>query len=331
MMKSPHINQKHDRNNHDRLNHYGQYAKLGATVFVAILGIGLLILYLQPNSVQADIQSDGQAVIFSNNSTATTLDWAPTEISAQVPVDSINGSVFVSATHGTSNVVSFTLGTSSVPNASGQATTWATEWSGGLINVDTVWDDDILLTGDVLVDASATLTINPGVTVFFAAGSDDQASGEWVDKAELRIEGGLVADGTPGAPIYFVSNAASPAVGDWGQVSLHKDGSFSFSHCMIRHAERGIFFVSIKEGTGVLTGTVQNCMLSDNRIGLELEGRLGVPLGGTLTTNLIITNNYFKNNIDHGVMIKEFAGTGNVVGSTLVQNNVIEGSQYGVI
>ncbi|MCP5094729.1 MAG: hypothetical protein GY943_04170 [Chloroflexi bacterium] len=274
--------------------------------------------------------NSSSGVIFTNNASARVGIWSPTEIAAQVPLTATSGDVFVSAIQGSSNSVPFTLGTAAVPDASGQAATWATELAGGTISVDTVWDDDILIKGDITIAANATLTITPGVTVFFAAGADDQSGGSWTNLAEIHVYGTLVAEGTAAAPIYFASNAATPAVGDWGQIALRKDGTLSLNQCMIRHAEKGVYFYASGEGGGVLGGTVQNCVLSDNRSGMQMYGNPGYPAGGTLTLNPTIANNHITNNLDYGVRIEISTGYGNLVGSMTLQNNIIEGSATGI-
>jgi hypothetical protein len=321
-------------------------SQLSVPLLLALLGILLLLVNLKPNSVQAvvDFQARGseknssklsqaaesQTVTFSNNANTTVTIWSINEIAAQVPLDTSSGTVFVTAVHGDSNPISFTIGSSSVPHPSGQAATWTTELGGGAINVDTVWDTDILIKGDITVAANTTLTVTPGVTIFFTAGSDDQASGTWTDRAEIHVHGKMVAEGTPASPIYFVSNAAAPAVGDWGQIALRKDSDTSVSHCVVRHAETGIHFISYNEGGGVLTGTVQNCLVSDNRIGIDLYGKPGHPFGGTVTINPKIANNHIKNNLEYGVRVEGASGYGNVDITMMLQNNVIAGNDYGV-
>ena len=84
----------------------------------------------------------------------------------------------------------------------------------GPITVNTVWtaaQGPYNVTGDVLVQSSAVLTIEPGVTVYFASGTN------------LTIAAGsLVARGTSIAPIVITSDkdvsAGTPAPGDWGQI-----------------------------------------------------------------------------------------------------------------
>lgn len=88
----------------------------------------------------------------------------------------------------------------------------------GEIKTDTTWkksDSPILVTGDVRVSSEVRLTIDPGVTVYVHAGGDDQNLGRLSESIEFLVDGTLDAVGTEADSVRFVSNAASPAKGDW--------------------------------------------------------------------------------------------------------------------
>lgn len=86
----------------------------------------------------------------------------------------------------------------------------------GLIQGDTTWSPahcaPYIVTGNVIVDEDATLTIQPGTTLRFNRGT------------ELRVRGELVARGTAGSKIAFTSNQANRAAGDWAGI-LFDDSS----------------------------------------------------------------------------------------------------------
>ena len=80
----------------------------------------------------------------------------------------------------------------------------------GFIGSDTTWSpatcDPYIVTGSIIVQTGATLTIQPGTRVKF----DSQKA--------LTVQGTLVARGTAASPITFTSNVANPAKGDWGYI-----------------------------------------------------------------------------------------------------------------
>jgi len=80
----------------------------------------------------------------------------------------------------------------------------------GFISSDTTWSlatcDPYVVSGSIIVQTGATLTIQPGTRVKF----DNQKA--------LTVQGTLVARGTAESPITFTSNQLNPAKGDWGYI-----------------------------------------------------------------------------------------------------------------
>ena len=85
----------------------------------------------------------------------------------------------------------------------------------GHISENITWSSDILIKGDVWVDAGVTLTIDAGVNVKFIPNFDDEHSGIDPTRAEFIIQGGLVLMGNDSLSITFTSNAPHPEIGDW--------------------------------------------------------------------------------------------------------------------
>lgn len=106
------------------------------------------------------------------------------------------------------------------------------------ITADETWhaaDNPHIVTGPIGVGngdgGSATLTIEPGCIVKFAADADAGIGVGWV------AQGSIVAVGTPTLPILFTSNAAVPQRGDWRGLSFF-DGTMAtahFSYCTIEY------------------------------------------------------------------------------------------------
>lgn len=72
---------------------------------------------------------------------------------------------------------------------------------------------EYILTGELVVQAPYTLTINSGTTFKATAGGSN---------VYVAVEQGakIDAQGTASAPIVFTSNAANPAAGDWGGLMI---------------------------------------------------------------------------------------------------------------
>jgi parallel beta-helix repeat protein len=80
---------------------------------------------------------------------------------------------------------------------------------GGAIMVDTTWTtaaSPYVVTNSVLVLEGVTLTIQPGVVVYFNS------------HRSLQVDGQLIARGTDASPITFTSSQSTKAPGDWGYI-----------------------------------------------------------------------------------------------------------------
>ena len=96
-----------------------------------------------------------------------------------------------------------------------------------IISSDTKWtvaNSPYIITGNVLVEEDATLTIQPGVEVRF--------DGFYY----IKVEGKLVAKGTQDQMINFTSNKTTPATMDWKEISFEVNGKESiFEFCRIEY------------------------------------------------------------------------------------------------
>ncbi len=90
----------------------------------------------------------------------------------------------------------------------------------------TLWNDRTLTAaggptyaaaGDLTIAPGVTLTVEPGVIVQFS-GNSDVMGASVTNRGELLVNGRLVADGTPAAPIVFASS--STGSGTWQGIDL---------------------------------------------------------------------------------------------------------------
>ena len=80
----------------------------------------------------------------------------------------------------------------------------------GHISENVTWDSDMLITGDVWIDDLATLSIQPGVTVYFVRVDSNQ---DGIGDTDFFVNGQLVTNG-----VTFTSYEASPQNTDWGGI-----------------------------------------------------------------------------------------------------------------
>jgi hypothetical protein len=87
----------------------------------------------------------------------------------------------------------------------------------GLLPGNETWSgpDPILLTGDVVVPAGTTLTVDPGTTIRVQPLADNLRSGADTSRIELIVEGTLVAQGDGPLSILMTSDSSTPAKGHW--------------------------------------------------------------------------------------------------------------------
>ncbi|MAU00892.1 MAG: hypothetical protein CL608_27420 [Anaerolineaceae bacterium] len=271
------------------------------------------------------------AVTFPNNKTASILHLAETQIDTAVPDGTASGNVFVTTDTGTSNSVSFELGSNFIPAAADEADAWETTFS-GVVGTNTTWNTDLLLTGDVIVPAGVTLIIDDGTTIFAASNSDDQNGGQWSDKTELIIFGTLLVNGSETAPVYFTSNAVNKSPGNWGGIQIREGSTSSeLANCMIRYANEGVRIASINvPGEVEVWANIQNCSIQHNETGISMRANPDWPDGIRANVGAEIKNNLIANNVKEGIYLRNWCGYQNATTAALIVNNVIENNDTGI-
>jgi hypothetical protein len=96
----------------------------------------------------------------------------------------------------------------------------------GNIAENTSWDTDIYISGDVVVDSGVTLTIEPGVSVYFMAQDDQKASeGEDTTTPEVIVYGTLIADSS----LFVIAGT------QYWKIDNLDIGNVTLSDCIISH------------------------------------------------------------------------------------------------
>ncbi len=101
------------------------------------------------------------------------------------------------------------------------------------------WNKKLLITGDVWVDSSVTLTIDPVVTVYFTP-QDDRNSGQDNTVPELEVYGTLIADSAQ----FIISSENGKQY--WRVETFGSEARATFTDCSIGH-EGDLLFCSNTE------------------------------------------------------------------------------------
>jgi hypothetical protein len=184
----------------------------------------------------------------------------------------------------------------------------------GIISSNTTWtvvNSPYIITGNIIINPSAILTIEPGVTVKFDSGK------------AIQVDGGLVAQGTEQNGIVFTSNQAVPEAGDWGNISFTDNSIDAVYDEEGNYLSGNILQYCTIEYGGSTTPVIKleySSLLIDENIIQENAGT-GIYVHGGFP---IITNNLIQNNSgDNGGGINLFeAYPGNVVisGNEILNN-----------
>jgi hypothetical protein len=105
------------------------------------------------------------------------------------------------------------------------------------------WWGNYLMTGDVTVDGTSSLLVQPGTTVRAVAGADDQNAGVDTTLVELTILSGggeLRVGGDPLRPVVFESAGDPPTAGDWVGIRLRPGSTGVIDDTSISHADQAV-------------------------------------------------------------------------------------------
>ncbi len=146
----------------------------------------------------------------------------------------------------------------------------------GRIAEDTMWTralSPISISGDLIVPAGRTLTIEPGVTVSFSS-EDAGRTGFSPLICEMIVEGTLIADGSLQEPVKLISASSSPGRGDWNGlriISTRTQNPSSLKHLIVSGAETGVALYDAPV-------TLENFTARYCQEGLSLNGASGTVL-----------------------------------------------------
>jgi RHS repeat-associated protein len=195
----------------------------------------------------------------------------------------------------------------------------------GVLAADETWTGTVNITGDITVPEGVTLTIAAGATIQFLALNDDTAGGHDPARAELLINGSLIAEGTAEAPIILTrSGAGTAAAGDWGGLyqTPTAGGQLTLRHVTIEYASLGVDYRV--DGDFTVSPMIENSTIrhSTGR-GLYLEGKGGVNL------TALVTDNTVHGHSSDGIYLSA-TDNNTALTATVTNNHVYSNNRYGI-
>lgn len=172
-----------------------------------------------------------------------------------------------------------------------------------VLTEDTVWSGTLTVDGVVVVGRNAVLTITPGTKILFKR---RDVNHDGIGDSEIRVLGGILAQGSAEQPIVFQSAEANPAPKDWSYLLIFTSGKKNrLKYCQFHDAFSGL-------QVHFSTAEVQDCLFSHNLEGIRF-GRAKLTLHHNLIT---------KNQI--GVRFTRMEGP------VEIQHNEINNNQVGI-
>ncbi|XOV91290.1 MAG: right-handed parallel beta-helix repeat-containing protein [Bacteroidota bacterium] len=178
------------------------------------------------------------------------------------------------------------------------------------ITVNTTWQEPVLpedwvyrVIGDITVNAGVTLSIEPGVWVYF--GSND----------DIFVDGTLVAVGTAADSIRFIGETTND-----GGIDLRAGSNATFDYSVFDEMGDDIggrLNALYKRGTG--TVTMDHSRFTGNRNGIQVSAGASITVDNStfegsnenginvLDGSMTMTNSLVRNNLDKGVYLLDTA------------------------
>jgi len=192
----------------------------------------------------------------------------------------------------------------------------------------TVANSPYIIEGRAIVPSGQTLTIEPGVEVRFSSSTSTVTS--WFDYSNgnvgvIRVEGTIIADGTPTNQILFTRNGT----GLWGTILIDETSvGSSFSHCIIEYAKESRNVTNITNpvafsgGISIFKGevSINNNIFRNNTTGLYVREVL---------STFQISDNTFQDNGANGCSFDQTNIT--AINNTFFNNSITTSGQVSAI
>jgi hypothetical protein len=151
----------------------------------------------------------------------------------------------------------------------------------GVLHGEIVWQGDVLIAEDVVLESDVKLTILPGTRIRFLPAEAD--GGGWSEHPhfpgnELIIKGQVHAVGTAEEPIIFEASDPAATAGFWGAINLVGSSEAIFEYCIFRQADSAVHSWDSQV-------YIEQCLFEDNLVGIRFN-----------ESEILIENNLLTNN-----------------------------------
>lgn len=110
----------------------------------------------------------------------------------------------------------------------------------GVITSDTTWSDTVNVTGDIVVDAGASLTISPGTYVTFSADTSDwDTTDGYADRCDIIVYGTLKALGTSSDSVTLTSTIDT--AGTWGGIRFKNSSNDTMMYTKLQFGTIAVY------------------------------------------------------------------------------------------
>ncbi|MDG5467642.1 NosD domain-containing protein [Deltaproteobacteria bacterium IMCC39524] len=151
----------------------------------------------------------------------------------------------------------------------------------GVLHGEHVWQGEVYVAEDVVLEEDVRLTILPGTRVRFLPAEAD--GGGWIEHPhfpgnELIIKGQVLAVGTAENPIFFEAVDSSAAAGFWGAINLVGSPEAIFEYCVFRQADSAVHSWDSQV-------YIEQSIFEDNLVGIRFNA-----------SEILIEHNLLRNN-----------------------------------